>query len=164
MRFATYERNGIEGFGYGLVTLRRVSHRPQWWRHDEVPDVLRGRPAVGLRAGFESADWLLAHDSDEALLATRLQVDQGARIETWLRAEAGQWVPDQRLLRQTAGLPFSGEVSRDVAAFIACCDGSRTLKDALDYIQWPEPRPALAEVLTVVRALIANSFLGPAPD
>ena len=160
----SYERSEIEGFGYGLVTLRRVSHRPPWWRHDEVPNVLSGNPAVGLRAGFESADWLLAHDSDAALLAARLQVGQGARIESWLRAEHGQWLPEHMALRQLAGLPFSGDVSPDVAALIARCDGTRALDDVLDDIEWPEARPAMSEVLAVVRALIANSFLVPAPD
>ena len=91
----SYERDGIEGFGYGLVTLRRAGHRRPWWRYDEVPNVLRGQPAAGLQAGFEAADWLLSHEDDDVLLAARLQVGPGSRLESWYQAERGRWVPDR---------------------------------------------------------------------
>jgi methylase of polypeptide subunit release factors len=160
----SYERDGIEGFGYGLVTLRRAGHLRPWWRYDEVPNVLRGQPAAGLQAGFEAADWLLSHEEDDVLLAARLRVGAGARLESWHQAERGRWVPDRSFLRQLAGLPFSGPVSVEVARLIACCDGTRSLSDALGVVEWGGEPPARSEVLALVRTLVANSFLVPAPS
>jgi methylase of polypeptide subunit release factors len=157
----SYERYEIEGFGYGLVTMRRVSHRVSWWRHDEVPAFLLGQAAAGLRAGFEAADWLLAHEDDGALLAARLGVAAGARLEKWHHAEHGYWQPEQAVLRQVEGLPFSGPVDAAVAALVASCDGSRSLNDVVEGLEWQGARPAQAELLAVVRSLIANSFLVP---
>ena len=157
----SYERNDIEGFGYGLVTMRRVSHRASWWRHDEVPAVLLGQAAAGLRAGFEAADWLLAHEDDGGLLAARLRLAEGARLESWCRAEQGAWQRERTVLRQVQGLPFSGQVDAAVAALVASCDGSRSLNDVVEGLDWQGGRPAQAELLAVVRALIANSFLVP---
>ena len=158
----SYERYGIEAFGYGLVTLRRVERSSHWYRHDDVPNVLVGRPSFGLRAGFEAADWLLAHEDDEALLATRLQVGEGARLEIWHLALRGHWQPQQALLRQVEGLPFSGPVDGDVAALVASCDGSRNLNDVIEALEWRGTKPTRTELLAVVRALVANSFLVPA--
>lgn len=158
-----YEQSEIEGFGYGLLTLRRVGHRSPWWRHDEVPNVLRGSPPAGLRAGFEAADWLLAHQDDDALLAARLVVDPGTRLESRLRAEGGGWRVEQSTLRQLSGLPFSGPVTADVAELVASCDGSHSLSETLQTFAWSGEPPAPSEVLEVVRSLVANSFLVPAP-
>jgi methylase of polypeptide subunit release factors len=160
----SYERDGIEGFGYGLVTLRRVENRPSWWRHDEVPNVLVGQPAAGLRAGFEAADWLLAHQDDDALLAARLRVAEGARLETWSRAGQGTWQQERAFLRQLAGLPFSGQVDAAVADLVAVCDGSSSLNDVVQGLERPTGGPTRAELLAVVRSLIANSFLVPVSE
>jgi hypothetical protein len=156
-----YEQEGIEGFGYGLVTLRRVVERAPWFRHDEVPTLHVAQPAVGIRAGFEAADWLVAHRDEEALLGARLQAAPGARLESWQRAEGGSWQSERVLLRQVDGLPFSGLVNDEVAALVARCDGMRPLREVLEELGQSDAGTALSKVLAMVRALVANSFLLP---
>jgi methylase of polypeptide subunit release factors len=153
-----YAEAGIESFGYGIVLLRRVEHRAPWWRFDEAPQSLVGRPAEGLRAGFEAADWLLSHD-DESLLAARLAVHEGARLETIQRPLGGGWAAERAVLRHLQGMPFSGAVDQRTAALVAACDGTRTLSEAVATVA--EGRPLPERVLEVVRGLIGNGFLVP---
>ncbi|HTW99354.1 MAG TPA: methyltransferase, partial [Acidimicrobiales bacterium] len=143
----SYEREGIEGFGYGLVTLRRVEHRSPWWRHDELPALLAGRPADGLHAGFEAADWLAGHGSDAALLDARLHVSPGTRLESWQHAEGGRWKVERAVLRQVEGLAFSGLVNDEVAALVAGCDGRRPLREVLEALRAEGEAAAPREVL-----------------
>lgn len=156
-----YETEGIEGFGYGLVTLHRVEGRTPWFRHDEVPTLHVARPAAAIRAGFEAADWLVANGAKDALLDARLQVSPGARLESWLRVGAGRWQPERVVLRQVDGLPFGGLASDEVAALVAGCDGSRPLREVLQDLAQEGADTAPSEVLASVRALIANGFLVP---
>ncbi len=156
-----YDAEGIEGFGYGLVVLRRVEHRAPWWRFDQVPQSLAGRPADGLRAGFEAADWLLANGDDESLLAARLAVHEGARLETVQRARGGDWVTERAMLRHVAGMPFSGAIDDKTALLVAACDGTRTLREAIELVATGRAVPS--GLFGVVRGLIGNGFLVPVP-
>ena len=52
----------------------------------------------------------------------------------------------------------------EVAGLIACCDGTRSLSDALEVVDRGSEPPPRSEVLAIVRTLIANSFLVPAPS
>ena len=160
----SYERDGIEGFGYGLVTLRRVrapSALVALRRGPKRPARSAGRRPAGRFRGRRLA---LVPRGGRCPAGRAAAGRRGARLESWHQAERGRWVPDRSFLRQLAGLPFSGPVSVEVAGLIACCDGTRSLSDALGVVEWGGEPPARSEVLALVRTLVANSFLVPAPS
>jgi SAM-dependent methyltransferase len=155
-----YAAAGIDGFGYGLVTLRRVEDRTPWFRADDMAQDVAVPAGAAVALRFELADWLLSRADDEALLDSHLTVPDGVRLDVRYGVEDGDWTAERILLQQTDGLRVTGMIDFDAARALAACDGSRPLGSVLAD-QAASPGPIGGQVLKAIRALIGQAFLVP---
>ena len=129
-----YEQHDVEAVGFGLITMRKRAAGTPWFRAEEAPQDWAMPCGDHLGAIFELADFL-DFTPDRQLLDVALQVapdvvlDERARPAT----EGGEggasdgWTVTDRVLRQTAGLCWEGQIDANVAAIAAACDGTRPL-------------------------------------
>ena len=136
-----YRDRGIEAIGAAFLLLRR--------RADDGPPRLQALEAVTAptpRAGTHVERILagtdLAGARDDGLLATRLRVARGVRVE------------DGRIrARPTVGVEAA--VPAELAGFVHALDGARALRDTL-------PASRRAEAVALARRLLELGFLEPA--
>lgn len=125
---------GIEAVSYGIVTLHRRTAEKNFVHMDESPKPLAGDCGGYLATAFRVLEYLEEHTFAE-LLDERLRFADRVRIE---RREApdgkGGWLTRESRLTLDGGPVWSGEVEPGVAAFVARCDGSRTVGEILGEI------------------------------
>jgi protein-L-isoaspartate O-methyltransferase len=161
---ASYERERIEAIGFGVVTLRRSSRTPAWFRCDPLPDV-RGAGGAALERGFALHDFLNDHRDDRSLLEARLRPVPGLIWDVQHEGAAVGWTATRSALRQSDGLAFNGPADRDVAAFVGRCQGERTLGELLAESAADSGREInhfAPGFLKTVRRLVELGFLEPA--
>jgi hypothetical protein len=159
-----YKSAGIELIGYGMLTLRRASGRPNWFRHDAAPE-WSAPCADAIERRFALRDFLEATRDDEALLAAPLRVASEACWEQRLSPAPDGWATRASRLRLTAGLLYSANADGKVVALVGACDGSRPLRQVLADLADRLGVTLDAVVppsLPIVRKLIEDGFLLPA--
>ena len=136
-----YRDRGIEAIGAAFLLLRR--------RADDGPPRLQALEAVTAptpRAGTHVERILagtdLAGARDDGLLATRLRVARGVRVE------------DGRI-RALPTVGVEAAVPAELAGFVHALDGARALRDTL-------PASRRAEAVALARRLLELGFLEPA--
>ncbi|GAA4969640.1 DUF7059 domain-containing protein [Kineococcus glutinatus] len=157
-----FAARGVEGVGFGLLTLRRpVSGEPTLRRLEEVPGPVRQPLGEHLAAGLAAHDWLAARD-DDALAAARLRVAPDVTDER--HHVPGEPDPSVLLLRQGGGFGRAVPASGELAGFVGACDGDLTVGQVLAgiaVILEREVAGVRAELLPVVRELVADGLLLP---
>jgi hypothetical protein len=68
----------------------------------------------------------------EDLLGRRLRLCADHELRHSLRAEEGIWKVQAAQIRQTGGIPFTGNVDRLMGTLLAGCDGRHTLGELVD--------------------------------
>ena len=176
---AYYDEHRIEAVGFGLITLRKRTAGTAWFHAEEAPQDWAMPCGDHLGATFELAD-LLDGITGEGLLDLPLRIapdvvlDERARPGTVDEADgrdglngAAGWSVTDRVLRQTAGLCWEGQVDASVAAIAAACDGTRPLGAVLTaaaHMADIDPSDLARAALPVLHRLIARGFLLPALD
>ncbi|SME91378.1 Methyltransferase small domain-containing protein [Cellulosimicrobium cellulans J1] len=160
--FATRD---VEGVGFGIVTLRRPldGGRPTLRRLEERTGSVRQPLGGHLAASLAAHDWLAARD-DAALAAERLAVAADVTEERFHAPGAPD--PTVVLLRQGDGLGRAVQASTGLAALVGASDGELTVGQLVGAIAalFEVPADDLAgELLPVVRGLVRDGFLTPAP-
>lgn len=152
------EADGVEGIGFGWITLRRVDtagvHRVEEWPH--AVDAPLG-PHVA--EAFERTAWLRTHD-DAALLAARPVVAEDVTQE--LIGEPGAEDPRHVVLRQARGLRRARQVDTATAALIGACTGEApigVLIDAVATLLDEDDGEVRQRLLPVVRDLVLEGYL-----
>lgn len=152
------EADGVEGIGFGWITLRRVDsdgvHRVEDWPH--AVDAPLG-PHVA--EAFARLAWLEARD-DAALLAARLVVADDLNQE--LIGEPGAEDPRHVVLRQAGGLRRARKVDTATAALVGACTGEASagiLIDAVATLLGEDGAAVQARLLPLVRDLVAEGYL-----
>jgi SAM-dependent methyltransferase len=162
---AYYEREKIEAVSGGLITMRRRSGGPNWYRADDGPEKMLGPAGDDLALSFELRDFLEAHRDDDAMLSQRLRVPPNVRLQQAFEPSPSGWAVVESHLERQSGLSYSGNVDPYVAGLMAQCNGERPLKDLLEAMaaslrkQPGEIAPALLEI---IRRLVERGFLAPA--
>ena len=158
-----YERHRIEAVGLGLITLRKRSDDRGWFRAEEATQDFAMPCGDHLGAAFELVDFLDAHP-DEKLGEALLRVAPDVILDERAQPTAGGWSVTDRVLRQTAGLCWEGEIDDVVAAIVAACDGTSSLgvvlRDAAHAAD-ADPSTLARAALPVVRRLVEQGFLLP---
>jgi Methyltransferase small domain len=168
-----YEQHDVEAVGFGLITMRKRAAGTPWFRAEEAPHDWAMPCGDHLGATFELARFL-GGTSDEQLLdvamliAPDVVLDERARPATDDGTDgANGWSVTDRVLRQTAGLCWEGQVDGTLAAIAAACDGTRplgaVLADAANVAD-VEPSDLARAAVPVLRRLIERGFLLPAFD
>jgi SAM-dependent methyltransferase len=116
-----------------LVIQRQAARRP----------VFTTRRQMGVETGVAEFDWLLAWETGEAerpagaeqILEAKPVANPRAELRLVHRIEEGEWVTAKCWL--ATELPFALEASCPVwmAAFLARCDGHRTVREHLRYLK-----------------------------
>ena len=167
-RFATwmtyYEQLGIEAVSAGVITMRRSSGRPNWYRAEDGPEKMLGPCGESVARGFELRDFLDTVRDDSALLEARLRVSPDLRLHRQSEPSPGGWLDVSTNLHLGRGLAYSGTIDPYVANLVVGCDGRRPLRELLAGTaaslgrSEAEIAPAFC---VVVRGLIERGFLLP---
>ncbi len=154
-----YRERGIEAIGAGFLLLRR--------REDDGPPRLRALEAMAAatpRAGVHVERILRGTDlgsrGDEALLAARLRVVDGVRVEQVTRRRGGGWEPGAARVHAMPTTGVEGSVPAALLDVVWALDGTRPVGAVLD-AAGPERR---TDAPAVVRELLERGFLEPVPE
>lgn len=133
-------------------------------RHDAARAPITFRHAGGRLPLGPALDWMMRwralRDAPECaglLLASRARVASDLRLSGVRRLEAGGWVDEDLTLVSSAPFRASGDCPPETAAFLAACDGTRTLAERIEASRAAGVLPAgLSDeaILAVVRALV----------
>jgi SAM-dependent methyltransferase len=161
---ADFASRGVEGVGFGLVTLRRPLDAAGGARLRRLEE---RRTGPGLPTGSEVVATLAAHDwlaerDDPALLAEALRVAADVTEERHLIPGAED--PSVILLRQGGGAGRVVQASTALAGLVGACSGELSvgqLTGALAVLLEVSEPDLTAELLPAVRALVADGLLLP---
>jgi SAM-dependent methyltransferase len=160
---AYYERAGIAGLGFGVITLRKSTRPTMWFRCDLLPEIA-GSCGAAIEHGFTARDFLAAHADDRSLLNARVRRADGLRWDRQSGLAASGWTTTSSRLRLTSGLMFAGVAEAGVAEFVARCSGATRLGDDFACLA-TELRRDRAQFtpafLAVIRRLIEVGILLP---
>jgi methylase of polypeptide subunit release factors len=148
-----YREQGIEAIGAAFLLLRR--------REDDGPPRLQaleaGTPSTQ-RAGVHLGRILrgtdLASGGDAALLAARLRVVDGVRVERTARRRGGAWEHEEAIVRVVPTVGVQATVPGELADLVLALDGSRPAREVV--------ARRGDEALAVVRRLVELGFAEPA--
>ncbi|MFB3829016.1 MAG: methyltransferase [Bryobacteraceae bacterium] len=157
-----YQREGVEAIITGVITLRR-SDAENWIEFADgnvAPDA-----GKLLLRNFELRDFE-RRLGDAELLRTRLRAGREARLAIQKALTDAGWRTVGILLRQTAGINYTGNLDANMAALLERCDGSRTVGEAaadLAAALGASPEAVATACVPVVRRLVGRGFLEPVP-
>jgi hypothetical protein len=167
---AYYEHHRIEAVGFGLITMRKRAAGKAWFRAEQASQDWAMPCGDHLGAVFELVDLLDAHSGQGMLdvafaVAPDVVLDERARPES--NGASDGWSVTDRVLRQTAGLCWEGQVDEGVAAIIASCDGTRPLGAVLMSAAGAadvDPSDLARAALPVLHRLAERGFLLPSVE
>jgi methylase of polypeptide subunit release factors len=154
---AYFKREGIEAVGFGLVTQRRVTSRPNWFRCDRLPAV-HGPCGADIERGFRLRDFLEAHRDDRSLLHARLRHAPSISVDAGYKVSGTAWVATRSQISLPEGLAYSGLADEGVLEFLRRCTGERPLGEVL---AGQARTPVSPQMLAAVRGLVEQGFLLP---
>lgn len=118
-----FDARGVEGVGFGIITLRRAVGRPTLRRLEEHEGELAVPLGPHVAASLAAHDWLAGRD-DAALLDVRYTVAGDVTRETYGRPTLHD--PEHILLRQGGALGRAIKADTALAGFVGTCDGELT--------------------------------------
>ena len=156
-----YRQRGVEEIHGGVLAMRRRSGH-NWLRMEDTP-VTASAPFGDLVLGtFATQDILHNQPADEALLAVRPLLPDNAQLDQTYRNSGGKWASSSLSIRLTGTAPADSNIEPEVAAFLARCDGKRTLQELADELseKMKVPREAARkQCCAVVRKLAMRRIL-----
>ena len=156
-----YRQRGVEAIHDGLIVMRRRTGT-NWVRIEEVPKTPTGDLSDLILNTFAAHDQLRAMEEDEKLLAVQPRLSPHVRLEQICDQADGHWRAESLTLRLISGFPFHLTVQPLVAEFLATCDGTRTLDEAIRNFAVTANAPletVRRECLAMVRKLIERGFI-----
>ena len=153
---AWFDLRRVEAVAFGVLALQRGTGRVQL---ENVPQATA--PTWGEQV---PAFFIRQRALDAGLLATAWRLREDVRLDqTAVRGEDG-WYAQAQVLRQEAGLRWSGGVDPYGAALLAGCDGTRRLGELLSVLALSAgitEDDAAEQVLPVLERLVQQGFLVP---
>jgi len=159
-----YREERIEAISTGLITMRKSSGQPNWYRADDAPERISGSYGDDVLLGFELQDFLETVRDDQALLQARLQVSGDIRLEQQYRPSAQGWKVSGGRVCRTKGLGYAGNIDLETADLLLEFDGQRSVEEVLNGLAQRRNTSfeAVSGVyLDVLRKLIIREFLAP---
>jgi methylase of polypeptide subunit release factors len=160
-----FESRGVEGVGFGVVTVRRPDDQerglPSLRRLEELAGQLGGGGPMGqVVVDVLAAERWLATTSDEALLAAHLRVAPDVTEERF--GAPGAEHPQVVLLRQGGGLQRAVRADTALAGLVGACDGELAVGQIVNAVAalLDESQGDLVKrLIPQVRHLIADGLL-----
>lgn len=164
---ADLERRGVEGIGFGFVTLRRPALAgaavSPWRRVEEITGTVAQPLGATIARVLDAVD-LVRDLTSEALLGRRWQVAGDVTDERYFTP--GESSPRVMLLRAGGGFSRTVRTETGLAAFVGACDGELTgaqIVAALGTLLEVDVGALAAELEPQLRGLITDGLLLPAP-
>jgi SAM-dependent methyltransferase len=155
-----YAEQRIEAVSSGMITMRKIGTRPNWFRADDAPGDFNSAVGTDVQQLFESSEWLQA--SDQKLLTTCFKLHPTVCLDQKLKQESGTWTIASASLRRREGIPYQGEIDSLTANLLPQCDGTTSYGGLLAKLAKSNHRTA-AEItpvyLNVLRRLLRRGFL-----
>lgn len=159
-----YAGRRIAGLAAGIIIMRRVSGRANWFATDTAP------PSVSVQSGddvagiVEARTFLHSLKEPAELLDARLKLAANVKFEQVAKHMDGSWSAVSSRLLRSGGLEYSGKIDGPGAAMLAACDGRRPLKEHLQELAATvntDLNALIPAALEIVRRLVEQGFLVP---
>lgn len=164
-----YDREGIDGVTYGLITMRRRSAGSNWVRFVNVPTGTSAPGGPHVLRRFLAQDFLESA-SDERLLDERFRLAPDVRLEQHYVPKDGSFTAiATRLHLGRDPSYYTMELDRTVTTLVMCYRGERRLREVFEEMaatMTVELDQMVPGGLAVVRRLVQNGHLLPSsiPD
>jgi methylase of polypeptide subunit release factors len=158
---AALEADGVEGIGFGWISLRAGGAQSPVVRVEEWPHAVEQPLGPHVEAWWDRVEWLRSR-SDEDLLAAPLAVAEDVTQEQ--HGAPGAEDPEQIVLRQHRGMRRAEPAGTVLAGVVGACDGSLPLgaiADAVASILEEDPSAVRRDTLASVRRLVEDGLLLP---
>ncbi len=158
-----FAKHRIEGVGRGIITMRRVAARENWFRADALPTPVQRGTGDAIERTFELRDFLDEND-DQALLDSKLTASPYLRVEPHLEQNAAGWGLRGARLLLTQGIAYSARIGPALMKVVLRCDGKRSLRDLTGgggSAQDADANDRTENFVGAIRQLIANGLLWP---
>lgn len=153
-----FERLGVNGIGYGWISLRKDAAADATVRIEELPHEIEQPVGAYLPEVVDGA--MTAHRlTDAALLSARVALAPGV-VEERISVP-GAADPERILLRQRGGLHRAAQVGTVEAALAGVCDGTMPvgpLLDAIAELTGQDAATLRKRTPETLRSLIAEGF------
>jgi hypothetical protein len=126
-----FEDHRVKTIFGGVITLRKRQGR-NWTQMEELKTQPVRPFGEYVRRRFENLEVLEKHGAEEDMLAMRPQLHSSAWLQQLSTISPEGWQLTSMELHLSEGLPVSLALQPQVAAFVALCDGKRTLEEAAD--------------------------------
>ena len=127
-----YRDRNVEEVHGGILAMRRRSGR-NWMRMEGTPVEANGPFGELVLETFATQDILSSEPTDRELLDMKPRLAGDAQLDQTFRVVDGRWAPGSLRIQLTGAAPAQSAVERDVAGFLARCNGAVTLGElALD--------------------------------
>lgn len=159
-----FDRNDVEGIGFGFVTLRRTGGDHAEVVCEDLRHAYTDPLGPETSAWLDRVDWLRANGSAESLLATRFTVPESVLLEEVSSPAEDGWTSVVRRLHRQDGPGWQHELDEVAAALLGGCRGTLPLEDLVTLLAFAHdlPEEGLAEAaLPVVRDLVRHGMLAP---
>jgi len=159
---AYYRAQNFVRLAMGAVLLRKRAGVRNWINFDVIPKAMHGNASDQIERIFAAADLLASIDRDEQLFERRLALHTGHVIEQELLVKHDGWGIQAASLAAMHGIGFRATLDGPVLTFLAQCDGTRTLREAITAVAegFEMDFPQVAEAaLPVVRRMLRNGML-----
>jgi methylase of polypeptide subunit release factors len=160
-----FERNNVEGIGFGFVTLRRTDGDHAEVVCEDLRHAYTDPLGPETSAWLDRVDWLREHGSAENLLATRFTVPETVLLEEVSSPDVEGWTAVVRRLHRQDGPGWQHELDEVAAALLGGCRGALPLEDLVTLLAFAHDLPVdglVEAALPVVRDLVRHGMLRPA--
>ncbi len=123
-----YRERGVEEVHGGILAMRKRSGR-NWVRLDGTPVEAAAPFGDLVLETFETQDILSTEPSDAELLELKPRLPADAQLDQSFRLAERKWAPGSLHIRLTGAAPTHSAVEREVAGFLARCDGTIPLRE-----------------------------------
>jgi SAM-dependent methyltransferase len=156
---AYYDEQGIEGVGFGLITMRKGGGT--WFRADTLP------PETRWGAGEDVERCFLLHDlvertGDRALLDVVVRLGPDVALQRTYVAGEGGWQPRSSRVSRQAGLGYSAGIDEVGAEVLGSCAVARPVREVVAAIAAAAGRPVeevTGDAIAIVRTLLSRGIL-----
>ncbi|WP_020671844.1 DUF7059 domain-containing protein [Amycolatopsis nigrescens] len=164
-----FAHGGVEGVGFGFVTLRRTDAAAPTVVCEDLRQAYDDPLGAEAGAWLDRVDWLRSSggggDTADALLKTRFVVPPTVLLERVDSPGDEGWQTTVRRLHRTDGPGWQHEVDELATALLAGCRGALPLSDLLGLLAAGHGQPVdelTAAALPMVRELVRHGMLRPA--
>ncbi|HXB72179.1 MAG TPA: methyltransferase [Candidatus Acidoferrales bacterium] len=156
-----YRERGVEEVHGGILALRKRSGR-NWIRLEGTPVEATAPFGELVLETFATQDLLSSEPADGDLLEMKPRLPADAQLDQSFRLAGGKWAPGPFRIRLAGAAPAQSAVEREVARFLARCDGTLRLRElALDLSAQVkvDPETVRRQCCTVIRTLAARRIV-----